>query len=210
MTLILMRHGETDWNLEGRFNSRTDLPLSAAGLEHVNRVASGLANAGITRVCSSPARRAIETARIVAAGQPRVTGIDIVANLREMDFGDYEGCSRTQLQAQPATRERYAAWFDAAGTGVVPPGGESWDSAAQRAAQANELLLDPAVTTLAVGHGYLLRLMMVAALAQGPPQSIRQLRLDNAHLTGLVYAAGAWRVLFHNVERIPDAGDSRS
>ena len=69
--LILIRHGETVWNLERRFTTRTDVELSDAGLEQARRAAEALAAVSIDRIYSSPLRRALRTAEMIAARQAR-------------------------------------------------------------------------------------------------------------------------------------------
>jgi broad specificity phosphatase PhoE len=198
MTLILMRHGATEWNLQGRFNSRTELPLSTGGISSVRAAAVRLARLPISAIYCSPALRASETAALVQAQLPGAVPVQQLDDLREMDFGDYEGRTRLELQAQPETCERYAAWFDPDGAGLVPPGGESWPEASRRAQRVLGELQPITGIALVVGHGYLLRLMLMAALGFGPPQAIRRLRLHNGHCSVISWSDGQWRLHSHN------------
>ena len=68
-TLLLIRHGETAWNAERRFTTRSDLPLSEVGLEQAGAAAEALAATGIDRVYSSPLQRARVTAETIAASE---------------------------------------------------------------------------------------------------------------------------------------------
>lgn len=91
MTLItLVRHGQTDWNLHGRIQGSTDIPLNDTGREQARAVALRLAGARFDRVYASPLSRARETAEIIAheLGLPAPA---ISTGLREHEFGDAEG-----------------------------------------------------------------------------------------------------------------------
>jgi probable phosphoglycerate mutase len=81
----LVRHGETEWNAEGRFQGWTDVPLNETGRAQAGRLRDLLAGREFDGVWSSDLVRAVETARI-AVGEP-----DVDRRLRELDFGDLEG-----------------------------------------------------------------------------------------------------------------------
>lgn len=90
--VLLVRHGETAWNAQGRFVSSTDLPLSEEGVAMLRRLAptSPLA---VHRVFSSPAKRALQTARILFPQHD----IEIAVELRELDFGEWEGLTPAEV-----------------------------------------------------------------------------------------------------------------
>ena len=84
-----MRHGQTEWNLEERFNSTTEVPLSAEGRHGVSVATHGVENTNITRIVSSPRLRCIHTAEIVGEAINSTISIEILDELREVDFGDF-------------------------------------------------------------------------------------------------------------------------
>jgi probable phosphoglycerate mutase len=88
-TLLLVRHGETDWNADGRLQGQTDRPLSDFGRRQARRLADELADEELEAIYSSDLTRARETAEIVGArlGFPVVLDPD----LREKDWGTWEG-----------------------------------------------------------------------------------------------------------------------
>jgi len=96
-TLILARHGETDWNRENRFQGHADPPLNDLGREQSAALAASLAEERIARIYTSPLRRAAETAEIVAAA----LGLDVehVEGLREIDVGAWSGLTRDEIAA---------------------------------------------------------------------------------------------------------------
>jgi probable phosphoglycerate mutase len=88
-TLLLVRHGETDWNAEGRLQGHTDRPLNEHGRRQANELAERLAGEGADAIYASDLARARETAEIVGGrlGLPVV----IDADLREKNWGNWEG-----------------------------------------------------------------------------------------------------------------------
>ena len=140
--LWLVRHGETEWSASGRHTSRTDLPLTTTGqaeAEAIGRVLTGEAGA---YVLCSPMQRARETARLV-----NLTVDEIDDDLREWDYGQYEGRTSADIRAE---RPGWELWTDGA------PGGEQPPDVAARAdrvlARARELLVARPVVLIAHGH----------------------------------------------------------
>ena len=96
MTLVLnpipfwfLRHGETDWNAEGRSQGRTDIPLNTVGLAQARRAALAMVDRDIVTIVASPLSRALRTAEIVAEALNLLVGTD--ADLQEVAFGTEEG-----------------------------------------------------------------------------------------------------------------------
>ncbi len=94
-TILLVRHGETDWNRERRVQGHTDVPLNEAGRDQARVLAGELANEPFTVVYSSDLARAFETATILA--QPRSLTVTALATLREKNFGTWEGLTDTEV-----------------------------------------------------------------------------------------------------------------
>ena len=95
-TILLARHGETDWNRDGRWQGWADPPLNDAGREQARELAEQLRSMQFDAVYSSDLRRAHETAEIVAAphGVPVVTDV----GLREIDVGSWSGLTRAEIE----------------------------------------------------------------------------------------------------------------
>jgi probable phosphoglycerate mutase len=124
-TILLARHGETDWNRENRFQGHADPPLNETGRGQAAELAAALANEPLAAVYSSPLRRAFETAQIV--GVPH--GLEPVPAdaLREVDVGSWQGLTRTEIEER--FPEQFARWLD------YEQGwedGESYDEMGQR------------------------------------------------------------------------------
>ena len=129
MDLILIRHGQTNYNAERRFQGRIDIPLNALGRKQAHQVKTTLAHEDIRLdvIFSSPLERATETASMIADDR-RSWLID--ARLIEIDLGEFDG----QLEAEIAEQigpERYQIWRDQ--NFVEPaPSGESLEQVSQR------------------------------------------------------------------------------
>jgi probable phosphoglycerate mutase len=93
-TLLLVRHGETDWNAVGRLEGHTDRPLSDYGREQARRLAEELAGEEFDAIYASDLARARETAEIVGERLRLPVGLD--PDLREKDWGNWEGLTSTE------------------------------------------------------------------------------------------------------------------
>ena len=120
MRIFLARHGETAWNLEGRWQGHTDIPLSARGRSRRGRWRRACATLGIGHIRSSDLTRARETAEIVAR-ELGIAEVMVDPRLRERSFGVFEGLTGAECAARfPDEWTRYQA-----DRRCVPPGGRA-------------------------------------------------------------------------------------
>ncbi len=107
-TLLLVRHGETDWNRDERFQGQADPPLNQTGRAQSVDLSVTLAAETLSAVYSSPLQRAFETATIIAAAH----GLEpsTVDALREMYDGSWEGLTRTEVEER--FPDQYARWLE--------------------------------------------------------------------------------------------------
>ena len=133
MKLILIRHGQTEWNATGRWQGQADPPLNAVGREQAQRTAQELQTQQIEVLISSDLKRARETAEIIAAAFKMEVQLD--PRLREINLGDWQGLYSTEIRARwPQEMEE---WHDAP-LSVRPPHGETIAELADRVLQAVE------------------------------------------------------------------------
>jgi broad specificity phosphatase PhoE len=158
--LLLVRHGETDWNVERRFQGHADPPLNAAGRRQSRALAADLAREPVDAVYTSDLARARETAEIVA-GHVDAPVIPL-RGLREIDVGEWQGLTWPEIE------ERYPdgvrGWHE---TGHGWRAGETYEQLAERVLSA---LHDIAARhrggrVLIVGHGGTVR--VVRAFVEG-------------------------------------------
>lgn len=144
--ILLVRHGETEWSAAGRHTSRTDLPLVEAGRERALALGQELAGRTFALVLCSPLRRARETCSLAGFGSAAVIDED----LREWDYGEYEGLRTVEIRAQ---RPDWWLWRDGA------PGGEQPAEVAARADRVLERLRGAGADAIAFAHGHILRVL---------------------------------------------------
>jgi broad specificity phosphatase PhoE len=146
--LILVRHGETDWNRDGRFQGHADTPLNDAGREQAHALADELAGERIDFVYTSDLVRARETAEIIATR----LGADVVARseLREIDVGEWEGLTWPEIEERYPEGAR--TWHE---HGYGWKSGETYDELGERIIAAlRRIAADhPDLRVLVVGHG---------------------------------------------------------
>ena len=129
MRIVLVRHGQTPWNAEGRYQGRRDIRLSSVGEAQAQALARRLSSLTITHAVASPLLRADVTAQI-ALGPERAAMLQRDADLQELCHGDWEGCLVSDVRRQ--NPELLAAWFEKPDTVVMHGGGESLEQLQQR------------------------------------------------------------------------------
>ena len=93
---VLVRHGQTEWSLDGRHTGTTDIPLTDEGIREAERAGRRLAGRTFALVLSSPLRRALETCRLAGFAD----AVQVREDLREWHYGDYEGLSTVQIRQE--------------------------------------------------------------------------------------------------------------
>lgn len=188
-TLFLARHGETDWNAEGRWQGQTDVPLNPAGRAQALALAERMRPEGIAAVASSDLARARATADIVA-GALGLGGVRVDRDLREQGYGRFEGLTRHESEARfPAEWARYAADWR-----VTPPGGEPYPELVRRVRSAlGRLAAELPPPALVIMHGGAIRALLGEHLASIPsPASTGWARhgIPNGGLFRVVLSSG--------------------
>ena len=169
--LVLARHGETEWSRTGRHTGRTDVPLTASGRAEARRLGRLLRGRTFSRVVSSPLSRAAETARL-AGFRDRV---ELDDDLREWDYGAYEGRTRVDIAAEVPG---WTVWSHP----IV--GGESLAELGARADRVIARLLPAGGDVLVFSHGHFLR-VLAARWIEAPPVTGRRLELWTATISEL-------------------------
>jgi broad specificity phosphatase PhoE len=191
--VFVARHGETDWNREGRWQGQSGPGLNQTGREQAGALAARLAALKLDALYTSDLARASETAAIVAAA----TGLTAIADLglREVDVGDWRGLTREQVSHSHP--DGYRRWLQGeAGWS----GGETYEQMHERtvAAMAAIVAGAPGARIAVISHGGAVRAL--AAHAVGLPRHER-LRIDgarNCSLTTLLYGADGIRLVGYN------------
>lgn len=157
-TIVLVRHGETDWNRDNRFQGHADPPLNDAGREQARVLAEELRGEPFAALYTSPLRRARETAAILGpqlALEPRAD-----ESLMEVDLGSWSGLTRSEVEARFPVG--FARWLE---YGHGWDDGETYEALGGRvvAGLSNIGARHPDMAVLAVTHGGPIRSALAAA-----------------------------------------------
>lgn len=176
--LVLLRHGQTQLNAEGRLAGRLDVDLTEVGVGQAGAAAGAVLAIGLpTLVVASPLRRAVRTAE--ALGRPVV----IDERWIELDYGDYDGCSHRELP--PGFWERWRV-----DTSLVVPGGESIDALGTRVREACEDLREQAAEGLVVVVSHVSPIKSAVAWSLGVDDGVAwRMHLSPASITRIAVGA---------------------
>jgi broad specificity phosphatase PhoE len=194
---VLVRHGATTWNAEGRFTTRTDVELSPEGAEQASAAGRDLAALPIERVVCSPLRRARATGEAIAAAAPGAPPATVDDRLREIDAGPFEGLTGAQIEAGPLA-ESFHRWR-AETDPEWPDGTESYASAVARARSFFDDVRDLPGTTVAATHGSIARVLVTAVVLGVNPGLHRRMWLDHCHCAVVALDESSPRLVALNV-----------
>lgn len=159
--VIMVRHGQTTWNVEHKYQGHSDIILSEEGIRQAELAAKRLADEPIQAVYASDLSRAFKTAEIIAEGHR--LPVSSLAELREINFGKWEGLTYEQIYA--SWPELIKALYENPDESRIP-GGETFRALKERAFHCLEALLDrhSNETILLVSHGGTIRTLLCAIL----------------------------------------------
>ena len=196
LTIYLVRHGQTEWNLHGRMQGRGNGELTEKGRKDAKALGCRLQDTPIACIYSSTSKRAYETAGIIAGNRP----IRIVRkeNLQEMGFGDWEGQYKTDLEK--GFPEDYTCFWETPHLFQKRESGEDFREVRERAAGAlDEIILSHTEgAVLIVAHSIFLRSLLAAVKKLPPDQLFVRPGLGHASLTKLTVSEGKISIAFEN------------
>lgn len=187
----MIRHGETEWNLENRFQGQKDSPLSRRGLKQAELLGHYYQPLEFDFIYSSDLGRAVDTAKAIL-GDCEKRPLNLHQDLRERRFGVFEGLTREEAEAKHP--EAYQIWVQGA-FDFKAEGGESRRELLQRSKNKLEAIADQhrGQYGLVVVHGGLLSTFWRHLEPErGEDEGFK---IPNASITELVYENGAWEVL---------------
>ena len=193
----VVRHGESTWNAQGRYQGQTDVPLSLAGRLQASILAERLTGQSFAAVYSSDLSRALETAALVAerlAGSPPV---QLDTGLREIDVGVLSGKDTPQI------RQEYAGYLEALRCDpwtTRRPGGESMQDLYRRAGASFQAMQErhPGGRVLVFTHGGVVRVAVGLALGGVPQNAWARLSVTNTSMTRVLLSQTGGTLLGFN------------
>lgn len=206
---MFARHGETVFNVEGRWQGQSDSPLTERGLAQARQLAAALADEPLDAVYSSDLGRALNTAAELA--RPHKLPVRTDPRLREIDVGGWTGLNRAQIEAFDA--HGLHTWATQPST-MRLPGGETLREAQQRAlAFFDECMPAHAGQAIAlVTHGAIGQAILVAAMGLSVADLWLKERLDNCQISRLEWTAqdGLRLIELSDVRHLQEVGSLRN
>jgi len=174
--IILVRHGETEWNVEEIYRGRIDINLDEVGVKQAELLGEYLSSVELNAIYSSPLRRALDTANIVARYQK--VGVQVTNGLIDLDFGEWQGLPEREVKKlYQALHNEWHANPDR----VKMPGGESLADVRKRAVGViNDVISKYEGSVVLVSHRVVNKVLICFLLG-----------LDNSHFWNIKQDVGA-------------------
>ncbi len=164
--IILVRHGETEWNVAEIFRGRIDIELNETGIKQAELLAEYLSHLKIDAIFSSPLKRALQTAEIMAGCHQ--LDVNIAPGLTDFNYGKWQGLSHQEVKDK--YKELYEGWINRPDN-VKMPSGESLSSVRKRAMEVvTKVIAMLEKTVVLVSHRVVNKVLICALLG-----------LDNSH-----------------------------
>lgn len=196
MEIFLVRHGATDWNLQGRCQGATDLELNETGIRQAQQIAATLANEPIHGIYSSHLKRAQQTAHLISLKHQ--LAVQIESDIRELDHGKLEGLTFAEI------KENYSDFIQKWRTepaDIQVPGGERLADVAQRTWNGLSRIVQghaAAENVAVVSHNFPI-LGIICRITGTPLNSYRSFHVDPCGVTRLNYQGGdVWQLTYVN------------
>jgi broad specificity phosphatase PhoE len=191
--IILVRHGETEWNVGEIYRGRADIALDEVGIKQAELLGKYLSELKLDAIYSSPLRRALDTANIVARYQN--VGLQVTNGLMDFDYGEWQGLpDRKVRMLYPALHSQWHANPHL----VKMPGGESLDDVKVRALDVvNEAVSKHTGSVVLVSHRVVNKVLMCSLLGLDNSH-FWHIRQDVGGITIFNYANGCFILTKHN------------
>jgi len=191
--IILVRHGETEWNVEEIYRGRIDINLDEVGIKQAKLLGEYLSNLELDAIYSSPLRRALDTANIIA--QYQKVGIQVTNGLVDLDYGEWQGLPEREVKKLYQTLHN--EWHTNPDR-VKMPGGESLADVRERAAGVvNDVISKYKGSVVLVSHRVVNKVLIcfLLGLDNGHFWNIKQ---DVGGITTFSYEGGCFILTRHN------------
>lgn len=189
--ILIVRHGETDYNTQRRWQGHLDIPLNSAGMEQAEKAAAYLKNEAIDAIFASDLKRAFVTAQAIA--KPKQMKVIAEPRLREINVGAFQGLTRAQMSER--FPDELVRWNT--DDGFAPPQGESRLQLQERAFAAWQDIAkrEDMTSVMLVSHGGTLRMLLRKLF---PLEEIDNLRFGNTSLSIIERKKIGWKIALLN------------
>lgn len=191
--IILARHGETEWNVAEIFRGRIDVELNEAGIKQAELLAEYLSDTKIKAIYSSPLKRALRTAQMIA--KYHQLEVEIAPGLIDFNYGAWQGLSHQEVKDR--YKELYTEWISHPDK-VKIPSGESLNNVRQRAfGVVDGAIAKHAGTVVLVSHRVVNKVLICALLGLDNSH-FWKIRQDTCGISTFTYENGQFILAEHN------------
>jgi broad specificity phosphatase PhoE len=190
---MLIRHGDTTWNVDEIFRGRANVELNETGIKQAELLAKHLADERIAAIYSSPLKRALKTAEIIAL--PHHIDVITAPELVDFDYGEWQGLSHDTVKERYQTL--YAQWSSNPHLAKVPKG-ESLDDVRERVLSLVDRIITNHEGTVALVSHRVVGKVLICALLGLDSSHFWNIRLDTCGITTFVYQDKSFILEKHN------------
>ena len=191
--IVLVRHGETEWNVEEIFRGRIDVELNETGIKQAQLLAEYLRDVNVEAVYSSPLRRALRTAEIIAGSQQ--LEVKVAPALIDFDYGEWQGLPHQEVKEK--YKELYIKWIHQPGK-VKMTAGESLNDVRERAIGLIDEVVDKQQGTVVLVAHRVVNKVLICALLGLDNSHFWNIRQDTCGITTFTYENGRFILTRHN------------
>ncbi len=192
-TVILARHGETEWNVAEIFRGRIDVELNETGIKQAELLAEYLSNSTISAIYSSPLKRALHTAETIAIYHK--LEVIVAPDLIDFDYGEWQGLSHQEVRDK--YKKLFAEWMNRPDT-VKIPDGESLNDVRKRAVSLVSNIIATCEGTVALISHRVVNKVLICALLGLDNSHFWNIKQDTGGITTFIYDKGRFILTEHN------------
>lgn len=191
--IILVRHGETEWNVKEVFRGRIDIELNETGLKQAQLLAKYLSDIKIDAIYSSPLKRALTTAEIIA--NYHKLKVEIAPGLIDFDYGEWQGLPHQEVRDK--YRRLYAQWISRPDR-VKMPAGESLDEVRKRATSVVDGIIAKYEGSVVLVSHRVVNKVLICALLGLDNSHFWNIKQDTCGITSFTYENEQFILTKHN------------
>jgi broad specificity phosphatase PhoE len=191
--IILVRHGETEWNVKEVFRGRIDIELNETGMRQAELLAEHLSNITIDAIYSSPLRRALTTAEIIASYHK--LDVVITPGLIDFDYGEWQGLPRQEVRDK--YKDLYTQWINRPDR-IRMPAGESLDEVRTRAMGVVDRIIAKHEGSIVLVSHRVVNKVLICALLGLDNSHFWDIRQDTCGITIFTYENERFILTKHN------------